>query len=302
MDWLPFLYVNPDGTWTGESAQEGDGGRGDTASAALEDWKRIHLELYDQTPQETLDRLPTGTMAEWRKAVENMSVERCVPVSRSSFNQALNQAVPPKPRRGWWPFSRDPKPLTVSRVREFPHGAFFRRNRLVYVECPQYGLEIMRMPGGGSIGLFAFDGEVLRCLNRRSDHLREVLRIEGRPPNLATPADLAHLVADVLGRQGNNGHEVVTAESLEQREGREKIGGGYEIDRVEFERVLPGLTPPVISAEDGWLLKFVTLSGWMHRTQTLEAWQVSVSEDYQLEVERKVLTDRIFTRVPDVIY
>jgi hypothetical protein len=40
----------------------------------------------------------------------------------------------------------------------------------------------------------------------------------------------------------------------------------------------------------------------MHQTQTLEAWQVSVFEDHQLQVDRKLLTNRIFKRVPDLIY
>jgi len=186
--------------------------------------------------------------------VEELSVEQCIPVSPAFFNQALNEAVPPKPRRRWIFFSRDREPPTVSRVLAFPHGSFFRRNRLLYVGCSQYELETMIMPGGGSVGLFAFDGDVLRCLNQQPERLQEILPTEAVPLDTAAPLDLANLFAEVCGRQGNIGHEVVT------------------------------------------------LSGWMHRTQTMEAWQVSLSEDYELTVRRDVLSDRIFKRVPDIMY
>jgi hypothetical protein len=73
----------------------------------------------------------------------------------------------------------------------------------------------------------------------------------------------------------------------------------------EWSRVQARFEKPTIVGDRslGWLLSFTSIWGWMHDVQELGVERWEISGDYKLiRPKRDVLTKKIFSRTPAVLY
>lgn len=168
-------------------------------------------------------------------------------------------------------------------------------------------LEGTILPSGGSFGLFSIspggpDG--FRYLQRRPAHLSAVLAYEARPLTGDHAEVLASLLAEALGRRGNDGHHVLRTPEHLLEYGNEPGRRRYEVDPDELRRVQPALIAPTVrdTAEGGWTLAYCTLYGWMHEVGTLVRHEHRITADYCITSEQRTLSRRIFRSMPTVMY
>lgn len=83
-----------------------------------------------------------------------------------------------------------------------------------------------------------------------------------------------------------------------------RFSGRYEVDAREWERVGTRVIAPVVSGDagSGWRLEFCSVVGWMHQKRTLVRHLVRFSPDFRIYPRKRVLSRRIFARVPDLMY
>jgi hypothetical protein len=183
-------------------------------------------------------------------------------------------------------------------------SAFFRRHVLFTVHGSRGVLPSPALPAG-SWGTFAFDGAELALLSPDDGSFTRLLRREARPLDEAEPVELAQLVCDLgLPRPPTHRHVVLRAAAELESFTLGRLTG-YEVDRRELARARPFIDPPSIVAldEGGWSIAFTTVLGWMHELDDLGVESIWVEPDFTLNIgARRVLSERIFKRLPGVIY
>jgi hypothetical protein len=186
-------------------------------------------------------------------------------------------------------------------------SAFFRRHVLFTASAGRDVLPFVSLPAG-SWGVVAFDGSELTLLSPADDAFERLLRREARPLDEASPMELAQLLCDArLPRPSSHRHAVVSTPADVESFGGGRLGrfGGYRVAAAELRRAGPSIEPPAISALDqgGWSITFTTLTGWMHELDNLGLESIWVEPDFTLTIgDRRVLSDRIFERMPGVRY
>jgi hypothetical protein len=207
----------------------------------------------------------------------------------------------------------------------------FSKHRVFYGFSPsmELRLEHVLLPHGGSMSLFAFDGErIIELVQRATNSVSAVLRGEGAQVLDMPTSTLARFLADSLSDQGFGHPEVIESrqhllgvedcsESFLRasflRDCRPLFGadecvvhfgqscepGRYEVDRRELKRIGNRIKKPTLSGDrtHGWTMHYVTIE-----RQALKRWAVVISNDMRVRVTEKLLSERVFTRFPMVVY
>lgn len=227
-------------------------------------------------------------------ALEPLGLADCLLISPDAFTAELARRCERVLRRTSLGLGEDQAVVTIS---EDPLTTSLRSHRLLWITSGQFELESRSDWGPWSVGLFSFDGSRLRPLQRRLENLKALVASERPDLDAADPAAWAGLFAQCLGRSGTASCSLTTVEELEDLEAT----GDYVIDRRELARIAP-LSRPTLEADDhGWTLRFTTAFGEAGLKQALHEWEVVVSREFQIEVRRDVLTERIFREMPIVM-
>jgi len=98
--------------------------------------------------------------------------------------------------------------------------------------------------------------------------------------------------------------KMISAESAEQyKADLIALGNGETI--IDENPTLPyEITPPSLNqAENGdWILEFITLSGWMHETNTLTLQRITISSEFEITLEQELITDTVYAQMPEIMY
>lgn len=165
-------------------------------------------------------------------------------------------------------------------------------------------LEMPVLPDGGSWGVFASGPDsvihyLLGPSHERREALTHILRSEQINLGSSDPAQMASLFALTLLTDG----DVNVTRSLILNRGALRDRAGYEI---AWREVLPHWFrirgPEWTESRGGWVLQFYTLGGWMHVQTELAVHRVVVTADYNISIESQVLTESVYSRVPDIEY
>lgn len=306
---LAFLWRDGE-SWIA-SIVSGPSGRGGSRESALEALRgalherhRDEVARRDSTPIDpTFERL-LGTRYErsraesdrwWIEGIDSLGLDRCLLISPGEFAALLEQQC--SRLRSGRGFSNEPLRSLVS-VDEFPFGRFFQRNRILTLKSERFLLETPSHWSPTSSGLFSFDGSRLLALNRSKHHLEDLLRSEQRPLEAADPQEIASFFAEAAGRDGRCDHLIITRETLEARGANPE----FDLDPGELNRVGPQLRAPAIATRaEGWMLEFSTLFGWSDEKQKVFGWQVEVSRRFDLDIQMRSLSERIFRVTPIVM-
>jgi len=295
-----YLSQNEDGTWTVED-HHGFPAQGSTREGALEELKKAVREFAKSESY----KQPSKDAYRWLiEEVEALTLDDCLSISKRAFEHAVTERI--KVSDNHKSACAGSESVLISSVEPFPSGGFFSRHRLLRVFSPGDALETATLPNGGSFGFFAFDGKTLRCLNRNARELEKVFRIEGRSIRDGDPDALAKVIGESLGRRGNAGHHLIRLDDLEQMEtgGWLHYGGRYCVDTAEFDRIKDRMHTAKIenSEAEGWVVRFSTLSGWMHNLQRVIVWRLRFWPNFEFTCEQDVLTERFFAEVPNFSY
>lgn len=291
-----FLLWNESGRWIAQ-APYGPRGQGATEEAAVAELKQALLSKNRSQLRGASREFYLSTI----ERIEKVCLDDCLYLSLFAFEFLMDRHVPRSPRSYLWGMDGREPPLGT--IYAYPHGSFFRRQRILSIGSARYDLEARSLPTGGSWGTFCFDGVHLLCLNRRIDNLQAIFKLEQRPIDEADPRELARLVAESVGRAGNGAHELITADKLEEMASDRYPLSGYRLKRRTLARISGKIIPASISeTERGWILSFTTIRGFMHELQEVISWNVGFSKSFDLDVHRTRLCKRIFSRVPAVIY
>jgi hypothetical protein len=241
------------------------------------------------------------------QTVKHMAEEVKAGRTPALLRQFLQETFEEQRPRGWLSqWLSTPHTYELREIELFQDGGFFRASCIFWLYAREHFLEGAVLPSGGTFGLFASGPNGLRYLHRRQQNIEELLRTEKQPLDSCEPFILACLLAEALGREKNSSHDVLrSADHLERYDGhRGGFGGGYAVDPKEWQRVRASLHPPVIagSAISGWQLEFCSVFGWMHMKQTLLHHRVRFSPELRIELSQQVLSDRIFSAMPGIVY
>jgi hypothetical protein len=223
-----------------------------------------------------------------------------VPMPDRELLQRLiaEQFTRPMPR--WLPRLTNYDP-TVCDVRPVEDEGFFQKHALLEVQVEGSFLEWHPLPSATSGGLFAWDGNDLLYLNRGyQQNLEFVLRSEARPLSEADPYALAAILAEALLRVGNDAHVALrTPDDMETA-----LWVPYELNEAEFSRVSKLIRPPVLTGNSGagWLLRFWTLHGWMHKKRTVSWHECAFSPSFSMTRRQQLISKSIFSTISDVVY
>jgi hypothetical protein len=151
-------------------------------------------------------------------------------------------------------------------------------------------------------GYFSSDGAEIRYLNRsnQSDFEALLARDDVFPDDI-DPLLIARLFTAILLDDGNNSHIVIDSlEDILSLTGT----GRYVIDENECKKYASVLREPTMEKQDltGWSLEFYTLSGWMHSKKTLALQRFEITPDYEITLTSEVLSDLVFSSVPNYLY
>jgi hypothetical protein len=246
-------------------------------------------------------------------------------LSMHELHRLLEDAMPP--RRRWLVFSERQRLPPIIRVERFADEGFFEPALVFTIFVDDPILEGHVLPGGGSFGLFVLCVAGCYYMQRQPAALTALLSSSGRPLSNCDPLVLARLYAEALLRRGNVSHSILMGEDALLRYGQGGPGG-YQVDLTQLRRVsdrgvqllAPTLTKarregahraagvhaavgPYRENDGGWVLRFFSLSGWMHEQSTLMQHEVLIGEDYAIRAEpARVLSRCIFREMPAVKY
>ncbi len=199
-----------------------------------------------------------------------------------------------------------PEDSEPTELRPFDDAEFFRQHRITSVHVRGPGrLERQVLPSGGSFGLFAIGRDHFHYLTRRRRNVEALLRQEARPLDDAKPLPLATFLVEALGPRSNSRHDIVgSAQELSDYQPLAGVGERYEVDPRELRSVGEDILPPKIEARnDGWLVSFCSVYGWMDRKNTLLHTQYSIGRaTYSISADSRVLSRKIFRRTPQLRY
>ncbi|MEZ4278437.1 MAG: hypothetical protein R3F21_02325 [Myxococcota bacterium] len=305
MGGLAFLWHESDG-WHAQRPL-GPTGIGASRDDALAD---LRAALHD--PQRSSDREPVSEVSlvpgrveqqapeqarrERTRSIDDLDIEQCLLISPDAFESMLAQQCPLATHFPTGPaFSQH----AVGALYDWPIGSsFFRRSRILQVSSTRYALEFRSswLPVG--FGVFAFDGNRLLALHRRTENLRVVLSAEQRRLDEADPEDMARFLAGNLGDDGMLRHDLVTLDSLHQME----ASGEYLLDPHELWRIASALAPASIEAHaGGWTVGFASLFGWSVEKQVVVDWRIDVSRRFEVTARKRIVSERIFRSTPIVM-
>ena len=216
---------------------------------------------------------------------------------KSSFEQYLRTEFP----------ENDEESYEVLRMYDFEPDRYsfvqyLKEYRLFSAWIEGGFLDAYILPTLTSQANFATDGTEILYLGggaeKRKVHFEKILKAEQLPMHEVDPSVLADLFCSILLDNGNRGQSIVAAVSdLESKP-------EYEIDTDERTKYANRIVAPIVreAGEQGWILEFYALEGWMHETNTLMFHRYSVSRSYDIGHMGEVISERVFSRVPDIVY
>ena len=190
-------------------------------------------------------------------------------------------------------------------ISEFYPLARIGSYRLLVIYADADALQF-RPPNGRSAP-FAFDGKTLLHLGPDNKNLETILAEQKKPvPALFSPEAFAALVNSAkLDRDAIARHVVKSAEDVRQFRyfPDESAESGFQVDEGALAEVADIIAPPIFSKQgDKEVLVYFALRGWWHAVRELVKVTVVVDEDYSLDIKEELLTNHIFSKVPDVVY
>lgn len=247
-------------------------------------------------------------------------------LSAHELHRLLEDAMPP--RRRWLVFAERQRLPPIVRMERFTDEGFFEPALVLTVVVDGLILEGHILPGGSSFGLFALCTTGCHYMQRQPAALTALLSSSGRPLSNCDPLVLARLYAEALLRRDNVSHVILTGEDALLRYEQGDLGG-YQVEPTELRRVGDRgaqLLPPTLTRarpqqetrgaagihaavgpyrenDSGWVLRFSSLSGWMHEKGTLMQHEVLIGADYAIRARpARVLSRHIFRQMPAVKY
>jgi hypothetical protein len=185
-------------------------------------------------------------------------------------------------------------------------STFFERH-VLFTVFGEGGLLPCSSLSGGSWGVFAWDGSDMHLLAPDGEALGRVLRAEAKPLDAADPSELAQLICDVLlGRKPACGHTVVRDRAALAHFGDKAFReGAYIADLPILDRIAKSIVAPSIEPSDdgGWVLRFTTAWGWMHRRGEVGIETIRIAPDFTITAQpRQILAPKIFRKLPELAY
>jgi hypothetical protein len=164
----------------------------------------------------------------------------------------------------------------------------FLKHNLLEVETPS-----------GSGEVFAFDGSQFLCMDGHEGkhNFSRILKSEQTQLQAVSPMTLAYSFIETFLHSGSQVEAIVAkdADLLDFEK------GGYEVDRTQLQACSDHLVTPSIfgDCETGWSVHFTTVKGVMQDLREVTAYGVEVSPQYEMSVKKRILSPKIFSRVPN---
>jgi hypothetical protein len=189
-------------------------------------------------------------------------------------------------------------------IKEVPEQCPFRRHRLFMIWGPTTLFDFPTLPGG-SLAYFAANGSSAIRLTRKNKEIQRILAAEWRDLPALDAVCLASLILKFFDAGIKDSHHVLPDADALRTYGMSTAGvPRYELNEGELAKALPniGSTSSVFEGRSV-SIRAVTLCGWMHEKQNLGVESIAIAEDGSVSfAERKVLSRRIFKRVPAIKY
>lgn len=153
----------------------------------------------------------------------------------------------------------------------------------------------------GSYGYYAANGREAFQLTRRHKEIERLLRVDWAVLPTLSPCALAGLVLPFYDGGIKERHRVLSGvEALEQY----RANRHYELDENQMS-LLPtqDLIPSIEATENRIHIRVLTLRGWMHRKVNLGVETITIESDGRVSLDqRKVWSEKIFRRIPHILY
>jgi hypothetical protein len=193
----------------------------------------------------------------------------------------------------------------VRRVDVVDDSGFFQHNKILRIVVSGNILSTRILPSGGSLELFAYDGKNLISLNSKKN-MSSVLRSENRPLEEAKPTFLASLFCQTILGHGDYVQDLIssTDDVLKFENGEGLFRGNYKVDQEELKKCADKIIPVTLVGDhkSGWTIRFSTLQGYMHELNTICNYEISILPDYDITVKENVLSEKIFSKIPKIMY
>ncbi len=211
---------------------------------------------------------------------------------RIAIRQIYEDSDPEKSPIDFEPF------VSVRALRNQP----FEHHVLMSVQSNQIHLEFSHAPLWDSSGTFAFDGKRLLYLNGsvRYKSVVQLLREESLDLSTIKADALAQFFKESLLDSKRSTHWIVSS----QDDIKDRKKDHYKVNNDELKMCSEYLVPPTVSGNSkiGWKVNFTTVSGFLHFKYRVSAMVVTVSPQYEVTVGERLLSTKIFSRVPDLRY
>lgn len=199
---------------------------------------------------------------------------------------------------------RFPEESEISFVDIYKPAPKIGTYRLLWVHSPARALQHATLPGTDHWGPFAFDGKTLLHLSGQNKNFEKVLVAQQGPvPELFSAEVFAGMVNDFkLNNRNVFRHIVGSVKAVRDFDGG-MSGGGYVVDEKVLGKFKKKIAPPRFGKKgDKEVLTYFVLRGWMHETKELVKITVVIGEDFSLEIKEEVLTNKIFSETPLIMY
>lgn len=313
---LAFLWLER-GAWHAELPY-GPAGSGATPADALDALHEAQLErrrkVERRPPSPPPDEATARLLATQHEStpdatrsvpyeIERIGLDDCLLIAPDAFAALLAEQCErrtPRELRAVREISRmfgHEEPRPVSRLSAHPASGWLRRHRILWVNSQLYDLPISSHWTPERSGLFAFDGSTLLRLEESVAALQTMLQAEQPDLEAVDPSDIANLVAEAVGRRGDEHHTLATVDSLERME----EPGWYVLDRRELARISPLPEASLETSPEGWILQFATRFGHLGMDDEVYEWRVAFSRRFEVEIRLDLLSSRIFESRPLVM-
>jgi hypothetical protein len=193
-------------------------------------------------------------------------------------------------------------------VRSSKIGPFLREHRIFETCCEFRRLEYFMLPSGISCGLFVTDGKKIQYLfGDRRKVLADIFKTESIQLQKMDSMAVAEFLSEVLLTNRNASASILHSKDdiFKMTDAKyKKVGLDYVLNESERYKYEDQIAPPRVTGNSkaGWSIEFYTLFGWMHETQTVSHHTVNVSPNYEITDDKEVLSDRVFSKLPNILY
>jgi len=205
----------------------------------------------------------------------------------------------------------DKKPFEVWAYLVSQDLQIFNNYQLINITAYHSGLEDPflehpMLPTGGSWGTFAYDGKHLIYLSQSKDNLEKILTQEKIIGNSKiNPEALAKIIIMTLIDKLTRFNELIQSpQGILSYEKYKGTATDYKVDRQKLKKLKKKIKPPFWKdSGNKKILTFFCLSGWMHKKNTINKFTVSFDKNSSiLEIKKETLVDKIFNKIPSIMY